>query len=377
MLAIAAPSFNQPSETFIRAHVRHIAPGETILICENERGAETLGCPVLSRLDPEPAPRNLGERAMRAVRTRLRGRLGPTLTGRAEQRVRAFLETYRPTALLAEYGPVGCLLRRACNRAGVPLYVHFHGFDATQLGRQGIWRHNYGRLFAEAAGVIAPSQFLATHLGALGCPAPRISVSPCGIDPSDFPVTAREPGRLLAVGRLVEKKAPHLTIRAFAAVAARHREARLEIVGDGPLRGRCEAEIARLGLGDRVTLHGALAHQEVRARFARAAVFVQHSVVASNGDSEGFPVAILEAMGSALPVVGTRHSGIPEGVLEGETGLLVEEHDVEGMAEAMLALLSDPERAARMGAAGRRRVEERFTHAHTAARLREIMRLDG
>jgi glycosyltransferase involved in cell wall biosynthesis len=107
----------------------------------------------------------------------------------------------------------------------------------------------------------------------------------------------------------------------------------------------------------------------------KAQAFVQHSVEASDGDCEGLPVAILEAMGHGLPVVSTRHSGIPEAVSDGETGLLVEEHDVDGMADAMCALLEDPARAEAMGRAGRARVEAHFTHEKTAARLREIMGL--
>jgi glycosyltransferase involved in cell wall biosynthesis len=100
---------------------------------------------------------------------------------------------------------------------------------------------------------------------------------------------------------------------------------------------------------------------------------VQHSVTGPNGDTEGLPVAIVEAMASALPVLSTRHSGIPEVVLDGETGLLVDEHDVSGMAEAMATLLGDTNRARAMGEAGRRRVLANFTHDHVRDRLRAIM----
>ena len=107
----------------------------------------------------------------------------------------------------------------------------------------------------------------------------------------------------------------------------------------------------------------------------RAAIFVQHSVTASNGDTEGFPVVIAEAMVSALPVVSTRHSGIPEGVVEGETGLLVAEGDVDGMGAALARLLADPSLAAKMGAAGRARALEKLDQNRARARLREILGL--
>ena len=128
-------------------------------------------------------------------------------------------------------------------------------------------------------------------------------------------------------------------------------------------------------MGARVTLHGALDHAACGALMRRAAVFAQHSVTASNGDTEGFPVAIAEAMASALPVVATRHSGIPEGVVDGETGLLVAEGDVAAMGAALARLLADPGLAARMGAAGRARARATLDQETARARLRDILGL--
>ena len=204
-------------------------------------------------------------------------------------------------------------------------------------------------------------------------PERLIRVVPCGIEPGDFPPGTPEPGRVLALGRLVEKKAPHLTIRAFALAAKDHPQAHLDIVGDGPLRGAVEAAAAEAGLGDRVTLHGALPHEACRALMRRAQIFAQHSVTAANGDTEGAPVAVAEAMATALPVVATRHSGIPEQVLDGETGILVAEGDVAGMGAAIARLLADPGLAARMGAAGRARALERLDQSRLLDELRSIL----
>jgi colanic acid/amylovoran biosynthesis glycosyltransferase len=375
VLAIASNSFHQPSETFIRAHVATIMPGRTVLICNDGREAETLGCPVLSNIDSNPAPRHPGERLLNRLRSRWRRYVDPALSGQHEKRVHSFLQTHSPQALLAEFGPVGCTLYRACARANVPLFVHFHGYDATMLARISAWRRHYRRLFESAAGIIAPSQFLADCLARLGCPESKLHISSYGINEKLMRESSREPGRFLAVGRLVEKKAPHLSIRAFAQVASMDSSAHLDMVGKGPLRDTCESEIKQHNLDGRVTLHGALPHDVVQDMFARCSVFVQHSIEAQSGDCEGLPVAILEAMASAVPVVTTRHSGIPESVTDGKTGFLVSEHDVTGMAEMMLVLLRDPKRAAQMGRAGRADVESRFTHAHAAKRLRNIMGL--
>ena len=102
--------------------------------------------------------------------------------------------------------------------------------------------------------------------------------------------------------------------------------------------------------------------------------FVQHSKVAPDGDSEGSPVAVMEAQLSGLPVVATRHAGIPEVVLENQTGLLVDEGDESAMAQAMSLLLLDPDLASRLGDGGRRRIKERFTIEHHLRQVEQLLR---
>jgi colanic acid/amylovoran biosynthesis glycosyltransferase len=375
MLAIAAPSFHQPSETFIRAHVRDVLPGRTVLICRDDTDAAALGCPVLSDIRPLSLPKNPAERFSNSLRFRWWRYVDPALRGANERRVRSFLERHGVRAMLAEYGTEGCLLRIACKRAGIPLYVHFHGYDATRLARHRHWRRHYRRLFRDAAGIIAPSEFLAAKLRDLGCPDEKLSVSPNGINISGFRETVRERGRLVAVGRLVEKKAPHLTIQAFAKVSQTQPYCTLDIVGEGPLREKCVAEVIRLGLRDRVKLHGAQSPEFVRELLQKAELFVQHSVTARDGDMESFGISLVEAMACSVAVVATDHNGFSETVVSDGTGILVAEHDVDGMATAILSLLDDRVRAETMGRAGRARVEAKFTHENTAARLREIMGL--
>lgn len=373
MLAILAPSFNQVSETFIADHARKLAPGHTILVCQDSRGAEAYGYPVLSHLQSGPVAG--GPRTARAgdLAARLRRRFGPPLGFPDRQRLAAFLKAQGATVMLAEYGPMGVLAAETCAALGLPLHVIFHGIDASALLREAQTRRRYRQMYRSAASVIAVSRALADRLVAAGCPERLIRVVPCGIEPGDFPPGTPEPGRVLALGRLVEKKAPHLTIRAFALAAKDHPEARLDLVGDGPLRGAAEAAVAGTGMADRITLHGALPHDACRALMRRAAIFAQHSVTAANGDTEGAPVAVAEAMATALPVVATRHSGIPEQVVDGETGLLVAEGDVAGMGAALSRLLADPALAARMGAAGRARALERLDQTRLYGELRAIL----
>jgi len=375
MLALIAPSFNLISETFIANHAQTLAPGRTALICQDSRGVEAYGYPVLSHVNPVPTGFGLLDTRVKDLYFRLRRRFGPPLGFDDRMRLIAFLKTHEVTAVLAEYGPMGVLAGDVAQALGLPLHVYFHGVDASALLRHATVRRRYRRMFTQAATIICVSRYIADRLVAIGCPERLIRIVPCGVEVADFPPGTPEPGRVLALGRLVEKKAPHLTIRAFAEVAARFPQAHLDVIGEGPLFGLCEAAIAENGLGTRVTLHGAQPHAFCRAMLARAAIFAQHSVTAPNGDTEGSPVAIAEAMATALPVVSTRHSGIPEQVVEGETGYLVAERDVAGMGAAMGRLLADPQRAAAMGAAGRARALELLDQSRTRASLREILGL--
>jgi colanic acid/amylovoran biosynthesis glycosyltransferase len=142
------------------------------------------------------------------------------------------------------------------------------------------------------------------------------------------------------------------------------REARLVMVGEGPLLGEAQQLVHALALSDVVSLLGVQSHQDVAQLLRGARAFVQHSLVAPDGDSEGSPVSVMEAQLSGLPVVATRHGGIPEVVVEEATGFLVEEGDSSGMAQAMGRLARDPALAGRLGAAGRARATSRFTVQH-------------
>jgi glycosyltransferase involved in cell wall biosynthesis len=372
VLAIVAPSFNQVSETFVADHVRELAPGATVLVCQDGSDADRFGLPVLADLDSELASgRNRGLASV----LRRRGGRGPALARRDRERLAAFLRAHGVGVVLAEFGNTGVVVAEVCAALGLPLFVCFRGHDATLHKRFVSMQRRYRRLFGQARGLVAESRFIAGELLAIGCPEALVEVIPSGVDPARFPPGRPEPGRILAVGRLVEMKAPHLTLRAFAEVARAFPQAHLDLVGDGLLRARCEAAVAEHGLGGRVTLHGYRGHAEVAALMARAAMFVQHSVTDPDGRIEGFPVAIAEAMFTALPVVSTRHSGIPEHVRDGVSGFLVEEGDVAGMAAAMARLLADPGVAAGMGRAGRAHALGHLSRPASYGRLRDLMGL--
>jgi len=206
-------------------------------------------------------------------------------------------------------------------------------------------------------------------------PPEKLHYSPYGVDSARFAAVeaGANPPLFVGVGRLVDKKAPYLTVLAFARVCDRVPEARLVLVGDGELLDACQWLARSLGIAERVEFAGRRPHEEVAARLGRARAFVQHSVTTSYGDCEGTPVAVLEASARALPVVATRHAGIRDAVVEGETGLLCDEGDIETMATHMVRLATDPELATQLGQAGRARVEQHYTMPHAIDRLWQVL----
>ena len=280
------------------------------------------------------------------------------------------IRLYRPQAVMVEFGFEAVRVMEACAWTGMPLVVHFRGADASARDRLGVLNRHYRRLMRIAAGVIVKSQPMAQTIVSLGARPDRVLISPSGANHALFKGSAPAiaPPVFLAVGRFVEKKGPLHTIRAFSLLetATQHREQRpqLWMVGEGPLLEEAKTLVQSLGLQDRVHLLGLRTQEEVAALMREVRGFVQHSLVASDGDSEGSPVAVMEAQLSGLPVVATRHAGIPEVVLEGESGFLVEEGDIAAMAMAISRLIKDPELAARLGDCGRRRIQEGFTIDH-------------
>ena len=264
---------------------------------------------------------------------------------------------------------------QACQQLRIPLVVHFHGYDASHVETLTAHRESYPRMFQLSAACIVVSRTMRNQLLSLGASTEKLALNPCGVDCRRFaganPQTA--PPVLLAVGRLIEKKAPHNTITAFAQVLRRVPEARLRIVGDGSLKVFCEELTVRLGIDHAVTFLGECEHAIVQQEMQAARVFVQHSVVAPCGDSEGTPVAVLEASASGLPVIATRHGGLTDVVVDGKTGFLVEEHDVTAMARQMHRLVVDPQLAARMGLSGCRRVMAKFSRERSIERLSSIL----
>jgi len=214
------------------------------------------------------------------------------------------------------------------------------------------------RAFLERAGH-DPAKLTTIHYG-----LDELPVAPSSPTPEEAGIPAGAP-LALAVGRLIEQKDHATLLRAFARAREQQPDARLAILGGGPLEAETRALTESLGLAGAVTLPG---RTEIRDWLARADVFVHTS------RWEGFGIVLLEAMLAGLPVVATRVSAVPEVVADGETGALVEAGDVEGVARELARVLVDPELSRRLGEAGRERARREFSVARMAERTIAVYR---
>lgn len=293
--------------------------------------------------------------------------------------------------------PAACYFARHCSRSGVRhIHVHFasrslnlgimtgmlikapvsctvHAFD--------IFTRKPGSLTARLSKCVfiaAISEYNIRYLSET-C-GDRIAnlcrVVHCGIDVDQFKATDRDlqPGKLLFVGRLVEKKGLEVSIEAAARLHEEGISFSYDIVGNGPMHDDLEELIKCRGLEEKVRLLGSVPNDRLTGLFNQCGVFVMPCVRASSGDQDGIPVALMEAMACEIPVVSTNISGIPELVEDGVNGYLTDAKDVDGLAAVLKGLLvATPQHNRKLGRAGRRRIQEEFNITRTSCQLRELI----
>jgi glycosyltransferase involved in cell wall biosynthesis len=255
--------------------------------------------------------------------------------------------------VLSEFGTTGVYMQEVAEKIGIPHVCIFYGYD---IWHDGVRRQtDYSKLFNSAKMLIGVSRDICAELERMGCPKSKIQYLPCYVNLSLFkpPKKNVDLPIFLSVGRFTETKSPHLTILAFNEVLKDVPDAKLRMIGKdggGELFEACQILVKALGIEDAVTFLGVLPPEGVAQEMQNARVFVQHSVTTPlNGDKEGTPVAIMEAMAVGLPVIATKHAGIAEMIEHNVTGVLVEEYNHHNMAHEMIRVCKDDALVQKLG----------------------------
>jgi glycosyltransferase involved in cell wall biosynthesis len=300
------------------------------------------------------------------------------LAGRPPADYVARLASFAPRVIHAHFGPDAVNALPLQRRLDLPLVVTFHGYDATRgtALRNGLSAWRYGRrrplMVDSAAVLLAVSERIRDNLVALGIPSARIRVHRIGVDLTKFtpaPLEERQPV-VLGVGRFVEKKGFATLIEAMAEVQRSSPEAELVLIGDGQLGEELRARAAQKLKSFRI--FGPCPPDEIAAWMKRARLLAAPSIVDSAGNTEGLPITIVEALASGLPVVATRHAGIPEAVADGVSGFLVEERNAEALAARIGEIVDDDAGWQEMSVASRGIAARDFDLATQTGQLEQI-----
>ena len=255
--------------------------------------------------------------------------------------------------------------------------VSFHGADVMVDMEKPAHRAATERMLNAVRLVLVRSHSLRDAILRLGCPENKIRIHRTGIPIAETPFVARTwptngDWRFLQAGRLIEKKGLPTSLRAFSQFASRYPKATFTIAGEGPLQSELETQARELGIGDKVFFRGFVSQKELRELFYSSHIFLHPSETAADGNQEGVPNSMLEAMASGLPVFATVHGGIPEAIENDRSGILVAEKDHEALAAKLFEFTSAPERLSEIAQQGAITVAEKFDQQRQIRKLEDF-----
>ena len=258
-----------------------------------------------------------------------------------------------------------------------PSLVSFHGADVLVDMNKPAYRRATELMFTAVRRILVRSESLGRAIIELGADPKTIEIMRTGIPLGEFafrPRTLPENGewQLVQACRLIEKKGLPATLRAFAAFARKYPRATLQIAGEGPMLTELQKLAQTMAIADRVSFRGLLAQDELREMFYRSHLFIHPSETGRDGNQEGVPNSMLEAMASGLPVFATTHGGIPEAIKHGVSGIMVAEGDDKALTRALLDAVKTPDLLARMAKAGADFVAQNFEQGAQVKHLENI-----
>jgi len=374
---VAVTKYFVPGQTFVNRHIDLLYEGNTVIVASTINDLREIDARFYKRRIEKRSTFDVLTAPFKMVRNTIVHGTSRVPFGQERAQLMDFLRQEKPDVILAEFGTQGVVLAPIANALNIPMFCYFRGSDASSRIQHKHVQKAYRKMMPRLMGVFSVSQFLLDNLASKDIVHPNARVIPSGVDVRAFAPAEKQPNSAMAVGRMVEKKAPLTTIRAFAEARKTTPDATLTMIGDGELLEDAQALVSTLGLEDCVTLTGALPHEDVREIMKKTEVFLQHSLTANNGNTEGLPTAIQEAMAAGCVCVSTRHAGIPEAIDHGVTGYMVEEHDEAGYTRHTVDVLAmTAQQKSDIGAKAREVACERFDNAILLTKLEDAMRND-
>jgi colanic acid/amylovoran biosynthesis glycosyltransferase len=328
-VCIITPSIGIYSETFIQNQIAYLPNIRTVITTRRREFAFETGDPL--------AKRSLFAKICRTIR---RNVLKEDFNSQQLILLKKHLKKEKIDHVLFQYGTTAKKAYKACISLSIPFTVHFHGYDAYMHKYDSDY---YKEVLDNAKNIIVVSLHMKKQLLHLGCNEEKIEVIPYGtnfVTKTNSHSQNEIKRKFLSVGRFVEKKAPYLTILAFSESLKVNKNLKLDMIGDGILLPMCKDITKGLGIEKYITFHGACSHEKVQKMMLETDFFIQLSKKAENGDCEGLPNSIIEALTLQKPVISTFHSGIPEIVKNNVNGFLVDEGDIQATKNKILEALS-------------------------------------
>ncbi len=375
MLLVFHRVFFGITETFIHKQVQVLEDHfEIVLLSETYENDDRF--PVKTRLRYlYSKSTGLLDRGLTALMRRLPG-VSLSFSAAITRRVDRLLIKHKIKLIHAHYGWSGLRILSLARRHTIPLVVSFHGKDASQALSNASYAGKLRELFDYAAGIIICSPHMAQTLH-LDAYRQKVHLIPYGVDVQEFSPWGKAPSSsidILHVGRLVSKKGVPDLIRAFVSLLSVHSEIRLHIIGEGEEFLFCKRLAAEMKAGDKIIFYGAQGKEEVKRALNDADIFVLNSRVDDNGDMEGLPNGLLEAMSMEKAVLSTIHAGIPTLIKSEYNGLLVPERDNESLATALERLIVNQEMRADLGRKARSTVWVDYSLDVMKSRLERVAR---
>lgn len=364
------------SETFIYALLSHIASFRQIIISYSKENVASFPADNLYSLSDRSLPYRMYACGVQKLSRLLGSRY------RYTPFYDAVVRAEKPDLIHAHFGMEGVQSLFIKKRYSIPLLTTFYGHDLA-YGKKKYWRKAYARLFNEGDLFVVEGNAMARTLGDLGCKPEKIRVQHIGVDVSKITFRERkvegDTVRLIFCGRLVEKKGLQYLIKAMPIVLKRFPRSILSVIGSGPMAHALRAAAMEYNVSHAVAFKGAMDYREYLKELDSAHVFVAPSVTAKNGDTEGgAPTTLIEALAAGMPVVATRHADIPEVVIEGKSGYLVEERNHEMLAEKLIFVIENAGRWGEMARSGRAHIEANYNIDIQAMKMeatyRELMK---